>query len=561
MTKLIYQEKAQRQHDEVQKEIESSILNKRNFVVKAGAGAGKTKSLVDTLIFLKDKYKKEYMPNKKRIAVITFTNDAAYEIMERVGKDDFFAISTIHSFAWDILKAFKRDLIQYVHKFKKINSIIDVRYETKDSTNEIYYFRHHEVLKVFHDFIIEKDLLKDLIIEQYPIILIDEYQDTQTDIINAFMDLGLYNKQFTLGFFGDPMQRIYTSGDPQLEKKLEEKGFRQIYKEWNWRSSEEIVAFINRARALQTDPNKEIDEHISLDFEQKSVRGSNGKKPTIEIIPDTTVKNIIDPIYKVLILEHRMVAKNRGFHNLFELFHQGDYKDRFIEGSIAELQSFKEPTMELYESINEEYKSNKIMHYIKKYNELFIEKNDSWEDIKEKLDELSSIYNKALDLVKNKKTTTIKEYYEYVLDKKLFYIDEKIDFEDEPWKQLEDIRLIEYIEYQKYINESPFSTKHSSKGLEYKNVCVVINQSEARGTLLNFNQLFRIDRPTDRVRENHKKGKDTTLTRTKKLFYVAVSRAMEELNIQLYVPRSNIEDTKNQMKRIFSHVAEIKKIE
>lgn len=559
MTKLIYQEEAQKQHDEVQKKIESSILNKKNFVVKAGAGAGKTKSLVDTLIFLKDKYKKEYMANKKRIAVITYTNDAADEIIERVGKDDFFAISTIHSFAWDILKAFKRDLIEYVRKSKKINSINDVRYDTKNSTNEIYYLKHHEVLDLFHDFS-EADLFKDLLVEQYPIILIDEYQDTQRKVINAFLDLSRYSNSITLGLFGDPMQRIYASGDSQLEKKLEEKRFRQINKAWNWRSSEEIVTFINRVRALQTDPNKEVDEHIPLDFEQKSVRGGNDKKPTIEIIADNTENNNIDPEYKVLILEHRMVAKERSFLNLFDLFNQRKYRDSLIEGSITELQSFKEPTMELYESINEEHKSNKIMHYIKKYNELFMEKNDSWEDIKEKLDELSSIYNKALDLVKNKKTTTIKEYYEYVLDKKLFYIDKKIDFEDEPWKQLEDIRLIEYIEYQKYIDESPFSTKHSSKGLEYKNVCVVINQSEARGTLLNFNQLFRINRPTDRVRENHKKGKDTTLTRTKKLFYVAVSRAMEELKIQLYVPSARIEETKEQMESLFGDVAEIKVI-
>jgi len=558
MTKFTYQEKAQQQHLEVQQEIESSLVNKQNFVVKAGAGAGKTKSLVDSLIFIREKYKRQFIPKRKKIAVITYTNDAADEITERIGEDNLFSISTIHSFAWDVLKSFKRDLITAIRNLKNNDHITDVMYDMKDSTDEIYYLRHHEVLTLFHDFI-KKDLFKDLIVKQYPVILIDEYQDTQTNIINAFLDLSNYSKNITLGLFGDPMQRIYTSGDPQLEGKLKDYNFKQIYKEWNWRSSEEIVAFINRSRALQTNPNKKVADYTSLDFKQKSVHGKNKRKPIIKIIPDN-LKVDINPEYKILILEHRMVAIERGFSNLFDLFDDRENKDRFREGSIPELQSIEEQTMELYESTNKEHKSIKIMHYIKEYNELFSDKEFSYDEIKERLDELSNIYERALELLKNK-DTSFKEYYKYVRDKKLFYIDKEIDFEDEPWKQLEHIHISEYIEYLKYLDESPFSTKHSSKGLEYENVCVVINQSKAKGNLLNFNQLFRISELSPTIKKNHNQEKDTILTRTSKLFYVAVSRAMEGLLIHLHVPSSKIKIAKMQMETLFEDVARIKVID
>ena len=68
------------------------------FIVFAGAGSGKTYSLKKALDFLKEEHAGDFVRQGKRIAVVTFTNNAADEIVDRVEKNPIFAVSTIHSF-------------------------------------------------------------------------------------------------------------------------------------------------------------------------------------------------------------------------------------------------------------------------------------------------------------------------------------------------------------------------------------------------------------------------------------------------------------------------------
>ena len=96
-----------------------------------------------------------------------------------------------------------------------------------------------------------------------------------------------------------------------------------------------------------------------------------------------------------------------------------------------------------------------------------------------------------------------------------------------------------------------FDTQHGSKGLEYNKVQVILSQKEAIGKNHNFNQLFRIDILSDTIKKNHGLKKDTTLTRTQKLFYVAVSRAKKELRVVWYVPKEKIQETKKNIEFLF----------
>ena len=54
-------------------------------------------------------------------------------------------------------------------------------------------------------------LLTTVIIDKYPYILVDEYQDTATETIQTLIDIILTNneKSILLGFFGDSHQKIY----------------------------------------------------------------------------------------------------------------------------------------------------------------------------------------------------------------------------------------------------------------------------------------------------------------------------------------------------------------
>lgn len=67
---------------------------------------------------------------------------------------------------------------------------------------------------------------------------------------------------------------------------------------------------------------------------------------------------------------------------------------------------------------------------------------------------------------------------------------------------------------------APFSTQHKTKGLEYKNVLVIL---KSNWTKYNFESLF------------YKTGKSVSIVeRTKKLFYVCCTRAKE--NLVVYYP-------------------------
>ena len=92
--------------DHVEKEIQNcfSLENPKNFFVFAGAGSGKTRSLVNTMSYIEEKMGKWFRDSGKKIAVITYTNAAVDEISRRMQYNSIFAVSTIHSFLWELIK-------------------------------------------------------------------------------------------------------------------------------------------------------------------------------------------------------------------------------------------------------------------------------------------------------------------------------------------------------------------------------------------------------------------------------------------------------------------------
>ena len=76
------------------------------FFVFAGAGSGKTRSLINILTFLDKERGESIAMNGKQIAVITYTNAACDEISRRLQYKPIFSVSTIHSFLWELIKSY-----------------------------------------------------------------------------------------------------------------------------------------------------------------------------------------------------------------------------------------------------------------------------------------------------------------------------------------------------------------------------------------------------------------------------------------------------------------------
>jgi DNA helicase-2/ATP-dependent DNA helicase PcrA len=81
---------------------------------------------------------------------------------------------------------------------------------------------------------------------------------------------------------------------------------------------------------------------------------------------------------------------------------------------------------------------------------------------------------------------------------------------------------------------SPFGTHQGVKGLEFPRVMVILNDEEAGGFLFSYEKLLGVRPASATDMKNQSEGKDTSLSRTRRLLYVTCSRAEEGLAIVVY---------------------------
>ena len=83
---------------------------RESFRLEAGAGAGKTYSLVKALRFLIKRNQRTLPRRSQQIACITFTNVAKDEIEARTDRSPLVFCETNHAFCWSLIGGFQRQL-------------------------------------------------------------------------------------------------------------------------------------------------------------------------------------------------------------------------------------------------------------------------------------------------------------------------------------------------------------------------------------------------------------------------------------------------------------------
>jgi DNA helicase-2/ATP-dependent DNA helicase PcrA len=126
---------------------------------------------------------------------------------------------------------------------------------------------------------------------------------------------------------------------------------------------------------------------------------------------------------------------------------------------------------------------------------------------------------------------TIEEIINDAHEKGICLIDEKLEkFREEKKYTYNRVKDVKYNEFQKlYVyleGQTPFSTQHKTKGTEFDNVLVILDNGN--WNKYNFENLFLGN------------GTKSVLERTQKIFYVCCTRAKENLAVFYHNPNQNV---------------------
>lgn len=383
--------------DPVDEEIASYLNPKKpkSFFLFAGAGSGKTRSLVKALNFIRANYGRELALHGHRVGVVTYTNAACDEINRRIDFHPLFHVATIHSFAWELIKDFHHDIREWLREHLKaeiqqlreeeekgragtkasITRLAKIESKTRrlENLDTIRYFsyspngensepnalNHTEVIAICAAFLSHKSLMRWILVGRFPFLLIDESQDTNRHLIDAlFIVEKEQSERFSLGLIGDLMQRIYQDGKERIEDELPA-DWGKPSKKLNHRCPKRVVQLINKIReAVDThtqEPRSDaIDGHVKLFIRSVTTADRMASEDAVRTQMADYSKddawNDRDQC-KILTLEHHMSAKRLGFESVFDPFYAIDsWRTGLLDGSLPPLRFFTQWVLPLVEA-------------------------------------------------------------------------------------------------------------------------------------------------------------------------------------------------------------------
>lgn len=499
----------------------------RSFVVDAGAGSGKTHTLVETLTYLLEKRSADYLSRGQQIVCITYTNVAVDEIKSRINSDPLVRVSTIHDFLWSVICDYQNELrtciLEENKKEEENKRLADLnltgvpieywQYGRKWKDGKIH---HDDVISFASKMFLSYPKLSRLVADRYPVIFVDEYQDTQQQVVDLLLD-SLTNgskRCVTLGFFGDHMQKIYGTGVGKLERSELE----SIKKIENYRCSAEVIRVLNNLRpALQQVAAGKDTQHGSARFFY-----SHDQKASLATLQERLHSEGWNSGEKVLMLTQKVISQSLGWDGIRTVYAK---RSRFaLENLLRKDDAFSE----MFQSIEDSLAAFDNHRYGELYNLLLIRrrKNDErFSDPREYKLHFSQVVERLRDLCQS---ATIGKVLDHIWDNKLMTKTSRIiSLEDRGRSEerirnfIEDLRNTPYVEVSalyRYLNdETPFSTKHGTKGEEYDDVIVVIN--DRSWNQYNFASVLEANR------------KKSQYERSLNLFYVCCSRARYNLAV------------------------------
>lgn len=568
------------------------------FTVIAGAGSGKTTSLVKALAHITDTRGSALLAKTQRVACITYTEVAAAEIHADLGNDPLAAVSTIHSFLWSLVKPFHNDISAWVSAAfdEKIATLLakQANYpkgthastRTKDDAalekaqhqqrliSEVTHWQygvgsdyargvlgHNDILKMVPQMVTSRKLLSRIVSRQYPFIFVDESQDTFPEVVECLSQVWTAAQgAMCLGFFGDPMQQIYLHGAGSIALRPD---WLEVAKPQNFRSSRRVLACVNAVRAeadslqqvsglgdSQTEGNAYLfvlpaDGDRSANLEKVRARLDEYSQP------GQWTRSARDGGAKVLMIAHRMAARRLGFENLHSAFTDKAgyaFEETFKDGTAWPLTPFRDVIVPLCTAAGPG--APEVLGLLRRYSPIIRDAPPS-AALRAQLTAARTAVQELRNLA-GTTDVTLGEVLNFAAKRGLVELDPRMSAFLEPDgvhreaildertnKVLEAMTRCAFAElsgYYVYVNhESPYSTQHGTKGTEFDRVVVVLDDDEGHFNQYSYEKLLGLKALSATDIRNRDEGRDTTVDRTRRLLYVCVSRARQSLVIVLFV--------------------------
>jgi DNA helicase-2/ATP-dependent DNA helicase PcrA len=535
-----------------QKQVDECIKDGKHFRLEAGAGAGKTYSLVEALKRLIAERGARYMQTGKKIACITYTEVARDEIAHEIDRHPAILVDTIHGFCWSFISRFQTQLRQLVpqnprnsDKIAEAGGIGSRRVEYSRG----FFGIEDESVTLYHDDVPElmakllaEEKFRRLFASSYPILFIDEYQDTDRHFFKAIAEHLFPNSAPPLiGLFGDHWQTIYHDDFERADFP----NLLGIDKGANFRSPPAIVNVLNELRPelKQAVRNPEAAGEARV-FHFNSYTGvRTDDRNSKEDLPDDLARRAFvvvrdklvgegwdfsPEVTKVLMLTHGALADEQGYPTIVEVF-KGTRNDAFAkkeDRTIAFLLDVVEPMCRAYDGS----RYGEVFHILGKPQP--IRKHADKEQWRADMTTLSDLRLKGTigSVLDHLKQTERPRLPDPLLRREndLATFD-PASGEEEPsslarQRSLRNVRYTEIIALAKFVERStPFATQHSVKGAEFENVLVVFGGGWNHYNwprMLEFMQ-------TEKIPKASEKG----FNRARNLFYVELSRPKRRLAV------------------------------
>jgi DNA helicase-2/ATP-dependent DNA helicase PcrA len=486
----------------------------------------------------------------QQVACITYTEGARKEIANDIEEHPAILVNTIHGFAWAFISKFQKTLRNLVAKQDSRKEAVEAAGGVNEQDIEYSYgffgidekritLHHDDVPKFFAEMLVNEKFQR-IFKSLYPIVFIDEYQDTDPHVMAALAE------QFfkpvagpVVGLFGDHWQTIYRK-DYLLVDFPNVEG---IDKGSNFRSVRAIVDVLNRLRPeLKQEVDDEEAEGEARFFHCNGFTGTrvdapHGKqelpKDALALSMERVKERLetdgwdFDPQRtKILMLTHNAIAAERGYPNLASIF---DYKEAFAkkeDATIAFLADTVEPACVAYAAGN--------------YGEMFSRMGGA-PTIRKSADKAE--WRADMDaLLALRGTGTIGQIIDHLKATKRPRLSDRVAereseiarlgaeaTEEEPsslkrHRKLRDVQYSELVELVEFINGfTPFATQHSVKGAQFENVLVILSGGWNHYNwprFLEYNTIGKVP------------AKDEAgYYRARNLFYVALSRPQKRLAV------------------------------